>query len=67
MTSKPYSHDKYLFIMTLTVRIKKYEKVNEFKPNTPQRQKHRFMSHSPQGQVNNFGYITLPSYLWLKT
>ncbi len=67
MTSKPYSPDKYLFVMTLTVRIKKCEKVNVFKPNTPQRQKHRFVSHSPPGQVNNFGHITLPSYLWLKT
>ncbi len=40
--------------MTLTIRIKQCEKVDVFKPNTPQRQKHRFMSYSPPYQVNNF-------------
>ncbi len=46
MTVKTFSPHKYLFIMTLTVSIKQCEKANLFKPNTPKRQKHRFVSHS---------------------
>ncbi len=47
MTFKPFSPHKYLFIMTLTISIEQFEKVDLFKPNTPQRQKHRFVSHAP--------------------
>ncbi len=47
MNFKAFSPHKYLFIMTLTASIKWCEKVNLFKPNTPQRQKDRFVSHSP--------------------
>ncbi len=47
MTLNPFSPEKYLFVMTLTVRIKQCEKVNLFKSNTIQMLKHRFMPHSP--------------------
>ncbi len=45
MTFEPFSPEKYLF--TMAVSIEQCEKVNLFKPSTHQRQKHRFMSHSP--------------------
>ncbi len=51
MTFKPFSPEKYLFTMTLTVSIEQREKVNLFRPNIPQKQKHRFMSLSPYCHV----------------
>ncbi len=39
MTFKAFLPAKYLFIKTLTVSIEQFQKVNLFKPNTPQRQK----------------------------
>ncbi len=73
MTFKPFSPDRYLFIMTLTVSIEQCETVNLFKPNTPQRQMHRFFSHSPYNPVVSLNgpsaYIRTPLYVmieWLK-
>ncbi len=67
MTFKPFLPGKYLFIMTLTVRIKQCEKVNSFKPKTPQGQTHRFESHSPYCPVARLNgpraYIRTPLYL----
>ncbi len=67
MTFKPFSLDKYLFIMTLTVSTEQFEKANLFKPNTPQRQKHRFVSHSPYCPVVRLdgprAYIRTPLYV----
>ncbi len=66
MTFEPFSLRKYLFIMTLTVSIKQCEKVNLFKPNTPMRQRHRFVSHSPYCPVVRLNgpraYIRTPLY-----
>ncbi len=67
MTFKPFSPDRYLFIKTLTVSIEQCEKVNLFKPNTPQRQMHRFLPHSPYCPVVNLNgpraYIRTPLYV----
>ncbi len=62
MAFKPFSPDKYLFIKTLTVSIEQCEKVNLFKPSTPQRQKHRFVSHSHEPRA----YIRTPLYVFCK-
>ncbi len=52
--------------MTLTVSIEQLKKVNLFKPNAPQRQKHRFVSHSPYCPVVRLNgpraYIRTPLY-----
>ncbi len=67
MTLKPFSPEKYFFIMTLTVSIEQFEKVNLFKPNTRQSQKHRFVSHSlycPVVRLNGpRAYIRTPLYI----
>ncbi len=69
MTFKVFSPHKYLFIMTLTVSIKQCDKVNLFKPNTPKRQKHRFVSHSPYCPVVRLNgpraYIRIPLYFYI--
>ncbi len=66
MTLKAFSLHKYLFILTLTVSIKQCKKVNLFKPNTPKRQKHRFVSHSPYYHIVRLNgprpYIRKPRY-----
>ncbi len=66
MTFKPFSPEKYLFVMTLAVSIEPLKKVNLFKPNTPQRQKRRFVSHSPYCPVVRLNgpraYIRTPLY-----
>ncbi len=67
MTFKPFSPEEYLFIMTLVASIEQFKKVNLFKPNTPQRQKHRFVSHSPYCPVvrlnGPMAYIRTPLYI----
>ncbi len=67
MTFKPFSPNKYLFIMTLAVSIELCEKVNLFKPNTPQRQTHRFKSRSPYCPAASLNgpraYIRIPLYI----
>ncbi len=67
MTFKVFLPHKYLFIMTLTVGITQCKKVNLFKPNTPKRQKHRFVSHSPYCPVVRLNgpraYIRTPLYV----
>ncbi len=69
MNFKAFSPHKYLFIITLTVSIKQCEKVNLFKPNTPQRQKHSFVSNSPYCPVVRLNgpraYIRTPLYAHL--
>ncbi len=71
MIFKPFSPKKYLFIMTLTVSIEKFEKVNLFRPNTPQRQTQRFVSHSPYCPVHRLNgpraYIRTPLYMSLES
>ncbi len=66
MAFNPFSPEKYLFIMTLTVSIEQFEKVNLFKQSTPQRQTHRFVSHSPYCPVVRLNgpraYIRTPLY-----
>ncbi len=66
MTIKAFSPHRYLFKITLTVGIKQCEKVNLFKLNTPKRQKHRFVSHSPYCPVVRLNgpraYIRTPLY-----
>ncbi len=66
MTLKPFSLAKYPFIMTLTVGIEQCEKVNLFKPNTPQNQTRRFKSHAPLRHVARLNepraYIQTPLY-----
>ncbi len=67
MTFKPLSPEKHLFVMTLAVSIEPFKKVNLFKPNTPQSQKHRFVSHSPYCPVVRLNgpraYIRTPLYI----
>ncbi len=66
MTFKAFSPEKYLFVMTLTGSIQQFKKVRLFKPNTPQRQMHRFVSHSPYCPVVRLNgpraYIRTPLY-----
>ncbi len=66
MNFKPFSPETYLFIMTLRVSIEQCEKLYLLKPNRPQRQKHRFMSHSPYCPVARLNgpraYIRTPLY-----